>query len=207
MSLGRRRVAGLILAGGASQRMGRAKALLEFEGRPFVGIGVELLRQAGCAWVLVVDGAHPLDPHAGAIAGAELVHNHRWQLGPLSSLQCGLARALELEPLLDAVLVHHVERPRVRPQTVSALLASAAAEPDCVWQPSHAGRSGHPLLWPRALFQALASLDPRHETARTLIRGAASGQRRKLEVDDEGVLDNIDTPDQLARLSSPATDL
>ena len=189
-------VAGLILAGGASQRMGQPKALLELEGRSFVGIGVELLRQAGCAPVLVVDGAHPLDE----LAGVELVHNTQWQRGPLSSLQLGLARALELEPRVDALLVHHVERPRVQAQTVRALLIRAHAEPDCVWQPSFAGRSGHPILWPRALFGALSSLDPARDSARTLIRGAASGQRRMLEVDDPGVLDNIDTPAQLAAL-------
>jgi CTP:molybdopterin cytidylyltransferase MocA len=186
----------LILAGGASQRMGQAKALLEFEGRTFVGIGVELLRQAGCAPVLVVDGAHRLGP----LVGAERVHNVGWQHGPLSSLQLGLARALELEPNLDALLVHHVERPRIQAQTVVALLAAANAEPECVWQPSFAGRSGHPLVWPRALFGALSSLDAGSDTARTLLRGPASTARRKLEVDDPGVLDNIDTPEQLAAL-------
>ncbi|PRQ05469.1 nucleotidyltransferase family protein [Enhygromyxa salina] len=195
-----RRVAGLILAGGASRRMGRPKALVELDGRTFVGIGVELLRTSGCAPVLVVDGAHPLDPGLGAIAGAELVHNSQWQRGPLSSLQLGLARALELEPGLDALLVHHVERPRIAAQTVAALLARAGDEPECVWQPSFAGRSGHPVVWPRALFEALASLDAGRETARTLLRGPALARRRKLEVDDAGVLDNIDTPEQLAGL-------
>lgn len=190
------RIAGLILAGGASQRMGQPKALLEFEGQTFVGIGVALLAQAGCAPVLVVDGAHRLSP----LAGAELVHNLAWQTGPLSSLQCGLTRALELEPQLDALVVHHVERPRVQTQTVRALVARARAEPECVWQPSFAGRSGHPLVWPRALFEALVELDPARDSARTILRGPASARRRKLEVDDPGVLDNIDTPEQLAAL-------
>jgi CTP:molybdopterin cytidylyltransferase MocA len=186
----------LILAGGASQRMGEPKALLELDGLTFVQLGVALLRRAGCAPVLVVDGAHPLD----AIPGASLVHNLGWRAGPLSSLQLGLTRALELEPRLDALVVHHVERPRVQAQTVTARLDSARTEPDCVWQPSFAGRSGHPLVWPRALFEALLDLSPEHDSARTLLRGPASAARRKLEVDDPGVLDNIDTPAQLASL-------
>jgi molybdenum cofactor cytidylyltransferase len=195
----RQRVAGLILAGGASQRMGQPKALLELDGQTFVQLAVALLLRAGCRPVVVVDGAHELDP-VRHVAAAALVHNTSWQRGPLSSLQLGLARALELEPRLDAIVVHHIERPRVRTQTVTALLACALAEPDCVWQPNFAGRSGHPLVWPRALFNALAELDPERDSARTLLRGPASAQRRTLEVDDQGVLDNIDTPAELAAL-------
>ena len=190
------RVAGLILAGGASARMGRPKATLTFEGRSFVERGVELLRDAGCSPVLVVDGAHELAP----LEGAQLVHNTNWRMGPLSSLQLGLARALALAPSLDALVVHHVERPRVRVETVRALLAAARAEPGTIWQPRHAEHSGHPLLWPCTVFKALLDLDPNHESARTLIRGAAASLRRKLKVDDPGVLENIDTPADLAGL-------
>jgi CTP:molybdopterin cytidylyltransferase MocA len=191
-------VGALILAGGASVRMGRAKALLEWNGQTFVARGVELVRAAGCAPVLVVDGAHRLD--ASWVVGAELVHNEAWPLGPLASTQVGLRRALALEPALAGLLVHHVERPRVRVETIIALLEAFAEQPDVIWQPTVGGRSGHPMLWPRSLFEPLLALDPAHDSARSLVRGAAARLRRKLEVDDPGVLDNIDTPDDLARL-------
>ena len=115
-------------------------------------------------------------------------------------MQVGLRRALALEPELAGVLTHHVERPRVRVATITALLAAFEREPDMLWQPEFDGRSGHPMLWPRALFDALLALDPARESARTLVRGAAAERRRKLAVDDPGVLDNIDTPADLARL-------
>lgn len=192
----RRPVAGLVLAGGASERMGRPKALLELGGRSFVARGVALLREAGCAPVLVVDGAHRLEP----IADAESIHNPDWRQGPLASLQAGLRHALALEPALDGLVVHHVERPAVRSETVRALIAAHADAPACLWQPTHDARSGHPVLWPRGLFESLLALDPTRETARTLVRGPASSLCRKLEVNDPGVLDNIDTPQRLARL-------
>lgn len=190
------RVAGLILAAGESRRMGRPKALVELDGRTFLAWGIELLGAAGCEPVLAVDGAHRI----GEIGGAEVVHNEAWHRGPLSSLQVGLRRALEIQPDIDAVLVHHVERPRVRIETVRALLAELEREGDGIWQPSHLGRSGHPILWPRSLFHDLLSLDPSHASARELLRGSAAERRRKLEVDDPGVLDNVDTPDDLARM-------
>ena len=189
-------IAGLVLAAGQSSRMGRPKATLEFGGRTFAGHGVELLRAAGCDPILLVAGAHPLD----APAGATVVHNPKWPLGPLASLQCGLRRALELAPASHALVVHHVERPRVRVETLVALLALLEREPGSLVQPSHQGRSGHPMIWPRELFDALLALDPEQETARTLVRGSAASRRRKLETDDPGVVDNIDTPADLQAL-------
>jgi molybdenum cofactor cytidylyltransferase len=190
-------VAGLILAAGESRRMGQPKALLELDGRSFVARGIELLLAAGCTPVLVVDGAHRL----AALAGAdEIVHNREWKHGPLSSLQLGLLRTLAIAPSIDAVLVHHVERPRVRVETIRALLAGLAREPEQIWQPTNEGRSGHPVVWPRALFDELLALDPRRTSARELIRGAAAPRRRKLELDDPGVLDNFDTPEDLAHM-------
>jgi molybdenum cofactor cytidylyltransferase len=196
-------VAALILAGGASVRMGRPKALLEFRGRSFLACGVEVVRAAGCAPVIVVDGAHRLPE----FDGVERVHNEHWQHGPLASLQVGLRRALAIDPALAGLLVHHVERPRVRVETIAALLEAHAAEPDRLWQVCVGGRSGHPMLWPRGLFEALLGLDPTRESARTLVRGAAAERRRKLEVDDLGVLDNIDTPDDFARLTESDSDV
>lgn len=190
------RVAGLILAAGESRRMGRPKALVELDGRSFLACGIELLRAAGCAPVLVIDGAHRLD----GVVEAEVVHNPEWQRGPLSSLQVGLRRALVMAPDIDAVLVHHVERPRVRIETLRGLLAGLGREPDGIWQPTHLGHSGHPIVWPRGRFGELLTLDPSHASARELLRGSAAGRRRKLEVDDPGVLDNFDTPDDLEQL-------
>jgi molybdenum cofactor cytidylyltransferase len=193
---GERPIAALILAGGESRRMGRPKALLTYQGRSFLSCGVETLRAAGCAPVIVVDGAHRLAPPEHAV----LVHNDRWELGPLSSLQVGLRRALERHESLAGVLVHPVERPRVRVETIQALLEAFEDQPECVWQPSFEGRSGHPILWPRSLGPALLTLDPRRDTARTLLRGSAAPRRRRLELDDPGVLDNFDTPADLLDL-------
>ncbi len=199
-----------MLAAGASERMGRPKALLSLGPLTLLGHAVELARACMCTPVIVVEGAHPLagDP---ALDRPEVVRisNDEWRLGPLSSLQAGLRRGLALMPELDAVLVLPVERPRVTTATIHGLLGGLAAEPGTVWQPrvldpeacrpgradEGQPRSGHPLLWPRTAFEGLLALDPRHASARTLIRSPAWAERRRfLACDDPGVLDNLDTP-------------
>lgn len=201
-----RRVAGLILAAGESRRMGRPKALVELEGRSFLAHGFELLRGGGCEPVLAVEGAHRLRGRfAGELPGLIWVENADWALGPLASLQAGLRAALAELPELDGLLVHHVERPRVRAETVRALLRAGDEGPERCCQPSYEGRSGHPMLWPRRWFCALLELDPRVATARTLLRDPSRAPPRfKLPVDDPGVVDNLDTPAALARLKSRA---
>ncbi len=183
-------LAAVVLAAGASTRMGRPKALLKLHGRSFVGCAVDLAVAAGCAPIAVVTGAIDLPDEPGTLR----VHNPDWPLGQLGSLQRGLA-ALG-DP--TGVLVLTVDRPHLRPDTVVALVAAFRGAPDCLWQPEHRGRRGHPQIYPAALLPALAALPP-DASPRDLIAGHAA-LRRTLAVDDPAVLDNLDRPEDLARL-------
>lgn len=183
--------AAIVLAAGASTRMGRPKALLVHDGRPFVRCVVDLA--AGCAPILVVTGAVDLDLD---VHPAIRIHNPAWPQGQLSSLQRGLAELGEPAGLL----VLTVDRPHIRPSTVVALLAAFAGAPGCIWQPAHAGRSGHPILYPAALLPALRALPPDASPRDLLARHA--DLRRSLPVDDPAVLDNLDRPEDLTRLRS-----
>lgn len=186
------RPAAVVLAAGASTRMGRPKALLLHHGRPFVRCAVDLA--AGCAPVVVVSGAVDL---AHLDLGAVLhVHNATWPQGQLSSLQRGLAALAEPSGLL----VLTVDRPHVRPDTVAALLAAFAGDPTSIWQPVHAGRRGHPIVYPAALLPGLRALPPDASPRDLLDRHA--DLRRGLAVDDPAVLDNLDRPADLTRLST-----
>jgi CTP:molybdopterin cytidylyltransferase MocA len=200
-------VVALILAAGASSRMGTPKALLPLGGRSLLAHSIACVLAGGCARALVVVGAHALTGEPSlAHARVGVVVNADWPLGPLSSLQAGLRAALAQHERLAGVLVQRVEQPRVSPHTVAALLHELAEQPDAIVQPQVRGMSGHPIAWPRACFDALLALDPRHATARTLLaQPEHAARRRKLALDDEGVLDNIDTPADYARLCATWT--
>ena len=191
-----RRVAAVILAAGASVRMGAAKPLVQWRGRSFIAHVVERAVESGCAPIVVVTGAHPID--AREVASGVTVENPRWAEGPTTSLQVGVSAVAEV----DAVIVATVDRPHVAAATWRALLEAHASAPDCVWQPQHAEKRGHPVLLPAWMLARVAAMAP-HETLRDVLRSAeVAPSRRVIEVDDAAVIDNIDTPSDVARLSS-----
>lgn len=185
-------VAAIVLAAGASVRMGSPKPLVQWRGRAFVRHVIDALQGAGCDPIVVVEGAHALPDDA--IAPARRVVHPGWAHGPLSSLQAGLR-------VLDdgAVLLATVDRPHVAATTIAALLAAHADDRDAVVQPLFAGRRGHPLVLPASLRAPVLAAAP-NDNLRAVLE-AAHARRREVAVDDPAVLDNIDSPADLARLA------
>jgi molybdenum cofactor cytidylyltransferase len=189
-----RRVAAVILAAGASVRMGSAKPLVQWRGRSFVAHVVARARASGCAPIVVVTGAHAIA--ASEVAPAVIVENPRWEQGPTTSLQAGIASLGEV----DAVVIATVDRPHVTAATWHALLDAWASAPDSVWQPQHGAGRGHPVVLPTRVLAKVLAMAP-HETLRDLLRSSdIAPLRRVIEVDDAAVIDNIDTPADVARL-------
>jgi len=182
----------VVLAAGAGRRLGTVpKALLRVaDGRSFLEVIADCAQQGGASGVVAVLGP----PHAAAIelalpAGVRAVMNLQPERGMLSSVQAGIAA---LAPAVEAALVWPVDLPYVKPETVRALLAGA---PDKLVLPQHDGRGGHPLRIPRSCFAELAALDPALG-----LRGLMAARPDRvvcLNVDDPGVLLDIDTPGDL----------
>jgi len=188
-------LAAVILAAGASSRMGAPKAHLHYRGRTFLRRLIELAAAAECAPILVISGAAELAPEQ--LAPALEVFHKTWPLGQLSSLQAGLAA---LPAACTGALVLTVDRPHLGLATLCALAAAHAVDPAAIWRPSHRGRRGHPILYPSALFTELRGLAPSEDPRPWLRRMAEAGSCRELPVDDPAILENIDTPADLERL-------
>jgi CTP:molybdopterin cytidylyltransferase MocA len=151
---------GIVLAAGASSRMGSAKALLsDGSGRTFLERITASLRRGGCAAVIVVAGRHAQEIASALPAGALLALNSRWEKGQLESARVGLERALDLEPRV--VLLHLVDMPLVRASDVARALEAARSGRPAI--ACHRGVPGHPLALPALLARRLCA-DKRAKT-------------------------------------------
>jgi len=118
------------------------------------------------------------------------VTNSQPSLGQLASLRIGLAAAVQLD--LDGVLVTPVDIPMVRSSTVRELVRAWERTRAPIVRPAVGERHGHPVLFDRAVFDALRSA-PLASGARTVVH--AWGDRLvNVPVDDRGCLFDIDTP-------------
>jgi molybdenum cofactor cytidylyltransferase len=204
-------VPGIVLAAGRSSRMGRPKALLPCgpEGESFVARLIAALTNGGVADVLVVGRAadHALRTELARLglgASASLsssgrlryVENPDPDAGQLSSILTGL-RAAD-RPGVRGVIVIPVDTPLITPHTVAALLTSFDATRAPIVRPVHRGAHGHPVIFSRAIFDELRHADPA-VGAKAVVRAHADAIAN-VEVDDAGVVSDVDTPEDYARL-------
>ena len=186
----------LVLAAGASQRMGRAKLLLPWGTTTVVGAVLASLRAAGAAPVLVVhapdDRALLAELDRLAVPSAHRVVNPRRDDGMFSSVRVGLAWPGWPDEVTQ-VAIALGDQPGIHPRTLRALFAAAAEAPHEVWQPRFDGRNGHPIVVPRSLIARLLASDQPHLQAALL---AARATVRSHEVTDHGIAWDLDTSDE-----------
>ena len=140
------RVAGLLLAAGAGRRFGGPKALVARGGVLWVDRAAAVLREAGCAPVVVVLGASASSVRArAALDGCVVVDNPDWATGMGSSLRAGLAALTGAAGAeVGAVVVLPVDTPGVTAAAVERL--RALASPAALARASYDGAPGHPVL-------------------------------------------------------------
>lgn len=194
----------VVLAAGASARLGSCKALVDLGGRT----PLERLLEAGACMsgarshargergvpALVVTGRHHAEIAAAAPAGCEPVPNPDWQLGRTGTVQL----AHRLRPGL-ALCLAPVDVPLV-PAEVFQLLRAAwerAGSPPGGWLAPRAGRHGHPVVVGPALLArglALAPDRPLRELR------ALAAPLLDVPVPGKEVLEDLDTVEDLARI-------
>ena len=189
--------------------MGRAKALLPCppDGDSFVARIVCVLRDGGVADVAVVvrSDDDALRRHVRQLVPpVEIVENPDPDRGQLSSLIAGLACA-EAHGA-RAIVVMPVDVPQVRATSVAALLDAAAKSDAPILRVAYGVHHGHPVLFRNTVFEDLRHADPAIG-AKAVIRAHAA-QTIDVQVDDPGVLRDVDIPTDYAELfgSLPHTD-
>lgn len=195
--------AALVLAAGASRRMGAANKLLAaVDGRPMVAAVAAMLQASRADSVTVVTG-HQAAAVRRALAGfgCRLVHNGEHERGIGASISVGVA-ALAADRGVDAVVVCLGDMPLVSAATVDGLIAvfeeARGAAAACV--PVCRGRRGNPVLFGRRFFPQLIALSG-DRGARFLLQKHAQWVR-EVAVDDAGVLVDADTPAEVKKVTA-----
>jgi molybdenum cofactor cytidylyltransferase len=187
-------VVAVVLAAGASTRMGRPKALLDFDGTPCVARVLAACRQGGASEVVLVTAPAGAEVRALGAGTIEAINQHPEQ-GMLSSLQAGL-RAL---PPAAGFLIFPVDFPVVPAADVRRLVEAFAgrAPGQRIFIPSFDRRRGHPVLVEAALAAEFLALSP-EATARAVM-SAHERAIAYVEAGDDRVLMDMDTPEDYRR--------
>lgn len=190
------RVCAIVLAAGASQRMGRPKPLLPFGDRPMIARVMESLASVPEAHPIVVVTRGDNAEIAAALAAyrVDITVNPAPSGGMISSLRLAI---VSLPSRIDAFLLLLGDQPTVLPSTIRALLDAWNTTRAAIVLPTHRGRRGHPLLFAASCAPQILALPP-GGTLRAVVT-ANSAHIVEVETSDPSVVEDVDTPEDYER--------
>jgi molybdenum cofactor cytidylyltransferase len=154
------RIVAIVPAAGRSRRMGADKQLLDVKGRPMLLAVVESLAAAEVDGVIVVTRtpiAHALPSPSPTNVTVLCPEPECPEM--IDSIRAGIAEC-QARGGLDAgagVLVCPADQPGITTADVEACLAAFRAAPQCIIIATHAGRRGHPIIFPAGLVDFVRS--------------------------------------------------
>jgi len=187
----------VLLAAGASTRMGRPKQLLPIDGVPMLRRAAQAALASCCRPVVVVVGAGA-DEALAVIDGldVQVVRNADWQAGMGTSIRAGIA-ALAERPV-DAAVLALADQPRVGADAYSGLVEVHRRTECPVVASEYEATLGVPALFARRLFPELLAL-PAGEGCKWIILGRPAGEVARRPCPEAAV--DVDTPADLERLA------
>jgi molybdenum cofactor cytidylyltransferase len=196
----------VILAAGASSRMGRPKLLLPWDGTTVIGHLLRQWQEAGAAQIAVVCAAANMalatELDRLGFPPANRICNPQPERGMFSSIQCAASWS-GWRPDLTHWAITLGDQPQVRLQTLRCLVGFGASHPASICQPSHRGRGRHPVILPGDAFSRLK--DSQATNLKGFL-GASGYSMARCEMDDAGLDLDLDEPADYERALALAND-
>jgi len=187
-----KKVTGLILAAGKSERMGSPKSLLRIYGRTFLEHIVIQARRSDLSNLITVLGHNAEDVlRSLPELQSEVIINPDYDQGQLSSLVKGLQ--VVDKSSVEGVMLFLVDHPFVTCELIDSLLQQFSLQPLPIVIPTYRGKRGHPMIFGRQLFSELMAA-PLNQGAAVVVRKHQE-EILHLEAEDEGILIDVDTPE------------
>jgi molybdenum cofactor cytidylyltransferase len=193
----------VILAAGASTRMGTPKQLLPVDGKPLLVRAVEAAL-ASPAWpVVVVLGAHAEQIRPVLARLPVLIEeNPAWTEGMAASIRAGVATLTQFSRALDAVVIALCDQPAFSPDVIAQLVAAHQATRRPIVAARYANRQGAPALFARECFSTLTALTG-EEGARALLNGDPA---HVAAIDLPQLAFDLNTPEDYAAATKNSSD-
>lgn len=193
------RFGAVILAAGASTRMGSPKQLLPLDGRPLLVRAVESALDSPAWPIVVVLGAHAaqIRPVLAQLP-VLIVETPEWSEGMAASIRAGVGTLRQFSRALDGVLVALCDQPAFSADVIVQLVAAQRTTGRSIVAARYAGRHGAPALFLRPHFDTLTHLTGENG-ARDLLNGQAAPVTA---VDLPSLALDLDTPADLAAFRS-----
>jgi molybdenum cofactor cytidylyltransferase len=188
----------IILAAGASRRLGQPKQLVRHRGETLLGRAIRLANDAGAVPVVAVLGAYyEIIRTSVELSGTIVALNELWEQGIASSIHAGLQALAQVEPNAVGVLILSCDQPRLTAGHLRALIETFIAQTEpSIAASAYAGVHGVPAIFPRSVFEALQALQG-DKGARALLDRPAYPL---ISLPFEGGEVDIDQPSDLANL-------
>lgn len=188
----------LILAAGASRRMGQPKAFLPFGETTFLGEILRAARHHDLSPLVIVTNEDLRERMARETGDTRLLINPDPEQGQLSSLKIGLEILGGTSS--RGLILYLLDHPGALEERTARLLEAARAQPDSIHIAAFEGAPGHPLYLPRTEWGGLGSW-----TGPQGARGYLETRREKINLVETGrpeTLWDIDTPGDYRQISS-----
>ncbi|MCP4724238.1 MAG: nucleotidyltransferase family protein [bacterium] len=187
-----------ILSAGESKRMNYSpKANLTVSGKTFLETVISLYSDSGLNNITVITGKHHKE-----ISGRhkhpniKIIENKDYHKGQLSSIQTAIKT---FDDKTEAILIHPVDQPLVNKNTISELISEYNQRDSLIYIPVYKGKRGHPVIFKKKLFSELLSASL-NIGAREVVWNNPDNIY-EFQVDDEGTVTNINTPEDYDKLS------
>lgn len=158
------------MAAGSSSRLGRPKQLLSFRGTTLLQHTIDQAKIIDVGPVVLVTGAfHEKIFEETNTQGLNVVHNDFWQDGMTSSIICGLKKAINLSPEIDAAIILMCDQPFLSSSVLLEMIEAYMSTGKEIIQCKYGDNYGPPVLFDQSLFTSIMALTDKNG-ARNIIR-------------------------------------
>ena len=161
----------ILLAAGASTRLGKPKQNLFYQGQTLLQHAIQAALETKLKPVILVLGAHADTINPGIeILDLHLIINPDWAEGMGSSIRIGLTELLKTQPAIKQVILMVCDQPFVSADLLMQLVEAKGNNAEAIVASAYKNTVGTPVLFPRKYFPELLTLNGQVGAKKLLFR-------------------------------------